>query len=230
VVAVESKMQKFVIVFLIIFLHSCVDNNTIVDKNNDKNQQKQDDKKLEKTTKKNINNKKLVAKTTIKKQKKPTTNYKNLWDEITDNLTLDEYKQKDIFWHVKWFKDNPEYLTRISKRAKPYLKMVLDEVKKQGLPYEIALLPIVESAYHPFAYSHGTASGMWQFIPSTAKLYGLKQNFWIDERRDPIRSTKAAISYLKSLHKFFKGIGITQLPLIILGLAALKKPLKKTAN
>jgi membrane-bound lytic murein transglycosylase D len=209
VVAVESKMQKFVIVFFIVFLHSCVDNNTIVDKNNNKNQyknkQKQDDKKLEKTTKKNINNKKLVAKTTIKKQKKQTNNYKNLWNEITNNLTLNEYKQKDIFWHVKWFKDNPAYLTRISKRAKPYLKMVLDEVKKQGLPYEIALLPIVESAYHPFAYSHGTASGMWQFIPSTAKLYGLKQNFWIDERRDPIRSTKAAISYLKSLHKFFKG-------------------------
>jgi membrane-bound lytic murein transglycosylase D len=131
--------------------------------------------------------------------------YHNLWDEITDNLTLYEYTEKDIFWHLKWFKENPAYLTRVSKRATPYLKIVLDEVKKQGLPYEIALLPIVESAYQPFAYSHGTASGMWQFIPSTAKLYGLKQNFWIDERRDPIRSTKAAISYLKSLHKFFKG-------------------------
>ena len=131
--------------------------------------------------------------------------YNNLWDEISDNHTLHNYQDSDLFWHIKWFKDSPSYLNRVSKRAKTYLKIVLDEVKKQGVPYEIALLPIVESAYYPFAYSHGTASGMWQFIPSTGKLYGLKQNFWIDERRDIILSTRAAIAYLVSLHKFFKG-------------------------
>ena len=147
-------------------------------------------------------NKNLNQKLSIKIQKKI---YPNIWNEINSNHSLFEYKTKDLFWHLKWFTDNPKYLTRITKRAEPYIKIVLDEVKKQGVPYEIALLPIVESAFYPFAYSHGTASGMWQFIPSTGKLYGLKQNFWIDERRDILKSTRAAIKYLSNLNKMFDG-------------------------
>jgi membrane-bound lytic murein transglycosylase D len=196
VVAVVNKMQKLVVIVFILFLHSCVKNITVIDNNTKKNNET-----YSKSVKKEQNLSKSIKTANLKKHKV----YQNLWDEITDNLTLYEYTKKDIFWHTKWFVENPQYLTRVSKRAKLYLKLVLDEVKKQGLPYEIALLPIIESAYYPFAYSHGTASGIWQFIPSTGKLYGLKQDFWIDERRDPIRSTKAAIAYLKSLHKLFKG-------------------------
>jgi stress-induced morphogen len=192
VVAVVNKMQKLVVIVFILFLHSCVKNITVIDNNTKKNNET-----YSKSVKKEQNLSKSIKTANLKKHKV----YQNLWDEITDNLTLYEYTKKDIFWHTKWFMENPQYLTRVSKRAKLYLKLVLDEVKKQGLPYEIALLPIIESAYYPFAYSHGTASGIWQFIPSTGKLYGLKQDFWIDERRDPIRSTKAAIAYLKSLHK-----------------------------
>jgi len=91
------------------------------------------------------------------------------------------------------------------KRAKPYLYLVTKEVEKAGLPIEIALLPIVESAYYPFSYSHGTASGLWQFIPSTGRLYGLKETWWYDGRRDVLASTKAAVKYLKNLNKLFKG-------------------------
>jgi membrane-bound lytic murein transglycosylase D len=110
-----------------------------------------------------------------------------------------------LYWHIKWFKDNPDHLTRVTKRAGPYLHLVVREVEKAGLPIELALLPIIESAYYPFSYSHGTASGLWQFIPDTGKLYGLKQNYWVDERRSVIHSTRSAVKYLKDLHALFKG-------------------------
>ena len=130
---------------------------------------------------------------------------KDLWQYIANRYTLSASSQKDLFWHIDWFKKNPDYLTRVTKRAKPYLYLVTQEVEKAGLPIEIALLPIVESAYYPFSYSHGTASGLWQFIPSTGKLYGLKEDWWYDGRRDVLASTKAAVKYLKNLKKLFKG-------------------------
>lgn len=129
----------------------------------------------------------------------------DLWRYITNRSTLKASNQKQLYWHIDWFKKNPDYLTRVTKRAKPYLHLIVQEVEKAGLPLEIALLPIVESAYYPFSYSHGTASGLWQFIPSTGKLYGLKDNWWYDGRRDVLASTKAAVKYLKNLNKLFKG-------------------------
>lgn len=129
--------------------------------------------------------------------------YPNLWDEISSNYSLKEYKHKDLKWHIKWFVDNPAYLTRVTKRANKYLYLVNYLVKKYNMPAEIALLPIVESAYYPFAYSHGTASGLWQFIPSTGKLYGLNLSFWVDDRRDVLKSTKSALKYLANLKKLF---------------------------
>lgn len=129
----------------------------------------------------------------------------NLWHYIAARYRLKARSQKDLFWHIDWFKKHPDYLTRVTKRAKPYLHLVTKAVEKAGLPIELALLPIVESAYYPFAFSHGTASGLWQFIPETGKLYGLKQNYWVDERRSVIRSTRAAVAYLKNLNTLFKG-------------------------
>lgn len=129
----------------------------------------------------------------------------DLWRHIANGHTLKARSQKDLYWHIKWFKKNPDYLTRVTKRAEPYLYLVVQEVEKAGLPIELALLPIVESAYYPFSYSHGTASGLWQFIPDTGRLYGLKKNYWVDERRSVIRSTRAAVAYLKNLHTLFKG-------------------------
>ncbi|SMN15280.1 Membrane-bound lytic murein transglycosylase D precursor [uncultured Candidatus Thioglobus sp.] len=129
----------------------------------------------------------------------------DLWRYIANGHTLKARSQKDLYWHIKWFKKNPDYLTRVTKRADPYLYLVVQEVEKAGLPIELALLPIVESAYYPFSYSHGTASGLWQFIPDTGKMYGLKQNYWVDERRSVIRSTRAAVAYLKNLRTLFKG-------------------------
>lgn len=149
----------------------------------------------------------IVENSTRLTHKKPPTpiNETDLWRYISNGNTLKARNHKDLYWHIKWFKENSDYLTRVTKRAEPYLHLVVQEVQKAGLPIELALLPIVESAYYPFSYSHGTASGLWQFIPDTGKLYGLKQNYWVDERRSVILSTRAAVAYLKNLQTLFKG-------------------------
>ncbi len=79
----------------------------------------------------------------------------------------------------------------------------MTEIEQRGMPLEIALLPVVESGFQPFAYSHGRAAGLWQFIPGTGKVYGLEQNWWYDGRRDVIESTRAALDYLEKLHNDF---------------------------
>lgn len=152
---------------------------------------------------------------------------KDLWRYISNGNTLKARNHRDLYWHIKWFKENPDYLTRVTKRAEPYLHLVAQEVEKAGLPIELALLPIVESAYYPFSYSHGTASGLWQFIPNTGKLYGLKQNYWVDERRSVIRSTRAAVKYLKNLHTLFKGDWLLAIASYNSGPGRVQKAVKK---
>ena len=81
-------------------------------------------------------------------------------------------------------------LTECSKGLKRYIYYVVQEVEKRNMPMEIALLPIIESAYNPIARSNMKAVGLWQFIPSTGKNYGLKQNWWKDERSNVILINK----------------------------------------
>ena len=71
------------------------------------------------------------------------------------------------------------------------------------MPLDLALLPIIESAYEPFAFFHGKAAGLWQFVPVTGKRFKLQQDWWVDERRAPVQSTQAALKYLKRLHRYF---------------------------
>ncbi len=130
---------------------------------------------------------------------------KDLWRYIVNRSTLSASNDEYLHEYIDWFRQHPDYLTRITRRAKPYLYLVTQEVERAGLPLEIALLPVVESDYYPFSYSHGTASGLWQFIPSTGKLYGLKESWWYDGRRDVLASTKAAVKYLQNLQILFKG-------------------------
>ncbi len=82
---------------------------------------------------------------------------------------------------------------------------IVTELEARGMPLEIALLPVVESAFEPYAYSRARASGLWQFIPDTGSRYGLKQDWWYDGRRDVVESTRAALDYLQSLHDEFNG-------------------------
>jgi len=100
---------------------------------------------------------------------------------------------------LRWFTGHPDYLERVFTRAQRYLPYIVSELERRDLPVELALLPIVESAYDPFAYSHGRAAGLWQMIPGTAKRFGIKQNWWYDGRRDVVDSTRAALDYLEHL-------------------------------
>ncbi len=104
-----------------------------------------------------------------------------------------------------WFVKHPDYLTRVFTRAQRYLPHITAELERRDLPLDLALLPIVESAYDPFAYSHGRAAGLWQMIPGTAKRFGVKQNWWYDGRRDIVDSTRAALDYLEHLEDFNQG-------------------------
>ncbi len=128
--------------------------------------------------------------------------YDDLWDRIREGFSL-PYDEKQIAGDLNWFANNQAYLERVVERARPYLHFVVSEVEKRNMPLEFALLPVVESAFQPFAYSHGRAAGIWQFIPSTGRLYGLRQNWWYDGRRDIYASTNAALNYLKNLYGEF---------------------------
>lgn len=127
------------------------------------------------------------------------------WYRLREGMRLKPVDNKRVRTQLKWYLDHPGYMQRVMERARPILPFVLDELEARDLPTELALLPIVESAYQAFAYSHGRASGMWQIIPSTGRFLGLKQNWWYNGRRDIIESTRAAISYLDSLANMFGG-------------------------
>jgi membrane-bound lytic murein transglycosylase D len=104
-----------------------------------------------------------------------------------------------------WYARNQAYLDRVFTRAEPYLFHIVEALEERGMPAELALLPVVESAFDPFAYSHGRAAGLWQIIPGTGRRLGLEQNWWFDGRRDVLESTRAALDYLQELHEEFNG-------------------------
>ncbi len=123
-----------------------------------------------------------------------------IWDEMHDQFHLAADNLGHYDSQLNYFQKNPDHLNRVSKRSKPYLHFILSEVQKRDMPYEMALLPIIESSFQPTAYSEQSAVGLWQFIPSTAHLCGLDQNWWYDGRQDTIQSTQAALDYLQKLY------------------------------
>ena len=96
-------------------------------------------------------------------------------------------------------------LSLMTRRSVPYLYMITNEVKRRGMPAEVALLPFIESGFKPKAYSRSGAAGLWQFMPSTGRLYGLPQNRYFDARLDPFAATQAALNYLQKLNRQFHG-------------------------
>jgi membrane-bound lytic murein transglycosylase D len=130
------------------------------------------------------------------------------WDLLAKlrlGFSLDYEDKKRTAAERDWFVRNPDYLDRVFTRAQRYLPYIVAELERRELPLELALLPIVESAYDPFAYSHGRAAGLWQMIPGTARRFGIRQNWWYDGRRDVVDSTRAALDYLEYLHKLNEG-------------------------
>ncbi|MEA3404573.1 MAG: LysM peptidoglycan-binding domain-containing protein [Pseudomonadota bacterium] len=126
--------------------------------------------------------------------------YANIWDEIASDLQMGDQHYSDFSGYVSYYKKKPNYLKRVSKRAQPYMHFIFSEVKNRNMPYEMALLPIIESGFQVKAKSHQSAVGLWQFIPQTGHLYGLDQNWWYDGRQNIVQSTEAALTYLKKLH------------------------------
>lgn len=128
----------------------------------------------------------------------------NLWERTRAGFKLDLSLDNDrIAAQRNWYAQHQSHLDRVAIRASRYLFHTVSEAEKRGLPTELALLPIIESAYDPFAYSRASAAGIWQFIPGTGKIFGLKQNWWFDGRRDLIESTRAAYDFLTQLQTKF---------------------------
>ncbi len=128
-----------------------------------------------------------------------------VWERMLSLYALPEYNNERVDRELNWYLRHPDYIARIQERAAPYMHLILDEIEAKNLPGELALLPVVESAFIPEAYSKSDASGLWQFIPSTGRFFGLQQNSWYDGRRDVYASTKAATNFLKDLGETFDG-------------------------
>jgi membrane-bound lytic murein transglycosylase D len=127
----------------------------------------------------------------------------DLWERVRRGFAVAELNDEEVPYNKEYYASRPGYIKRIAERSKRYLFHILEEVERHGMPAEIALLPIIESVLNPTAYSNSQASGLWQLTSSTAKRYGLRQNWWYDERRDIIAATRAALSHLKKLHSLF---------------------------
>ncbi|HZD20300.1 MAG TPA: transglycosylase SLT domain-containing protein [Burkholderiales bacterium] len=125
----------------------------------------------------------------------------DLWQRIRERFALPDLDNALVRRHTKYYVSHPEYLERMFGRSKLYLYHIVTEIERRGLPSELALLPMVESAFNPMAYSRAHASGLWQFIPATGKRFELEQSWWYDERRDIVDSTNAALDYLTKLYE-----------------------------
>jgi membrane-bound lytic murein transglycosylase D len=127
----------------------------------------------------------------------------NLWQRMSDGFALDHNETKEVkYWEKRY--SSPKYFNIIMQNAAPYLYFVVTEMERRGIPTELALIPIVESTYNPNAVSPAAIStGMWQFVSSSGKRFGMIQNSDLDERKDIVKSTRAAIAYLQYLHDMF---------------------------
>ena len=136
----------------------------------------------------------------------PQTNTSNMWAVIAANFQLPHYTNNpEVLRQIHWFQSHPAYFTKIANQGQPYIQYIYQQVKMHGLPGELVLLPMIESAYDPFAYSWVGAAGLWQMMPATGSNFGLKQDWWYDGRKDIVSSTQAALDYLTYLETFFNG-------------------------
>jgi membrane-bound lytic murein transglycosylase D len=130
-----------------------------------------------------------------------TTPADDLWQRIRHGFAMPELENEQVRKQQAYYAARPDYLQRMFDRSRIYLYHIVEELEKRNLPTELALLPMVESAFNPMAYSRAHASGLWQFIPGTGRRFELQQNWWYDGRRDIVESTKAALDYLTFLYE-----------------------------
>jgi membrane-bound lytic murein transglycosylase D len=157
-----------------------------------------------------------------------TDNSADLWQRIIKSYGFDQaIDNPRVRSQLNWYKKHQAYMDRMATRAQRYMYYIAEQIDVRGIPGELALLPIVESAFDPFAYSHGRASGVWQFIPSTGRDFGLTQDWWSDGRRDISASTIAALSYLEALQREFKGDWLLALASYNTGAGNVRKAIRK---
>ncbi|MRD73029.1 LysM peptidoglycan-binding domain-containing protein [Rhodocyclus tenuis] len=130
-----------------------------------------------------------------------TAEHEDLFMRLRSGFSIPNLDNDLVLYHQQWYLNRPDYLRRMVERSRRYMHHIIEELERRGMPTELALLPMVESAYNPLAYSRANASGLWQFIPSTGKNFKLQQNWWVDQRRDVIASTAAALDYLQSIYE-----------------------------
>ena len=129
--------------------------------------------------------------------------YPDVFDRIRAGFKIEDVESPRIDQQLAFYANNPDYLERVFGRAVPYMHHIVKEIESRGMPLELALLPVVESAFEPYAQSWVRANGLWQFMPGTGERFGLKQDWWYDGRRDVVASTRAALDYLQYMHDEF---------------------------
>lgn len=128
-----------------------------------------------------------------------------LFARLRSGFQLDDVNEPAVASQLNWFANHPDFLERTWGRAGLWLYYIVGQLEQRKMPAELALLPVIESAFEPYAYSRARAAGIWQFISDTGRRFGLKQDWWYDGRRDPVEATRAALDYLQALHDEFDG-------------------------
>lgn len=162
-----------------------------------------------------------------KTNEKFLTNGTDLWQLVRSGFLFPQVNHARIDKSLKQYRKNPRAVERTLSKATPYLRYVYSRIASRNMPTELVLLPFVESAYDPLAFSQGRAAGLWQFIPGTGKHFGLQQNWWYDGRRDVVASTDAALDYLEQLNKEFDGDWLHALAAYNAGGGTLRKAIRK---
>ena len=152
----------------------------------------------------NLKRQKSQQAQTLKTQQQ--NNHHNVWNRVYQGFKFRNHNNNPLVQrYTREFSRSPARIQRLADRSADYMYMVVNELNRRRMPTELALLPFVESAYRNNAFSHAGAAGMWQFIRSTGKNYGLKQTKSYDARLDSHQATQAAFNYLQKLHRQFKG-------------------------
>lgn len=149
-----------------------------------------------------------------------------IWNRVRQRLVLVDNEHPRIEERIAYLRKNPGYLNLLAKRSEPFLHFIVEEIERRRLPADLALLPMVESAFEPTAMSPKGAAGLWQIMPATGEQYGLRITDGYDGRYDVYTSTRAALTYLSYLHKLFKGDWLLALAAYNVGEGAVQKALQ----